>query len=88
MAFQELKDRQSFVWGNAPFENVADSIADVHQAVVDAAAPVAGKRLLDVACGTGELSFLAARAGADVVGEILSPQGQVVASQSVECQFP
>jgi SAM-dependent methyltransferase len=73
MAFQELKDRQSFVWGNAPFENVADSIADVHQAVVDAAAPVAGKRLLDVACGTGELSFLAARAGADVVGIDFAP---------------
>ena len=33
-------------------------------------------------------TLIAARAGADVVGEILSPQGQVVASQSVECQFP
>src|SRR5437870_3305599 len=64
MAFQELKDRQAFVWGNAPFETVADSLADVHEAIIAAVGPAEGKRWLEVACGTGELADRAARAGA------------------------
>src|SRR4051812_31940720 len=68
MAFQELKERQAFVWGNAPFEEVAGSLADVHDAIVAAVGPAEGKRWLDVACGTGELSHRAARAGVHVVG--------------------
>ncbi len=73
MTFEQLKERQSFVWGNAPFENIADSIADVHHAVAEAAGPAAGKRWLDVACGTGGVTDLAARAGADVVGVDFAP---------------
>jgi ubiquinone/menaquinone biosynthesis C-methylase UbiE len=73
MAFQELKERQSFVWGNAPFEEVAPSIADVHDAIVAAGGPAEGKRWLDVACGTGELAQRAARGGADVVGIDFAP---------------
>jgi SAM-dependent methyltransferase len=68
MAFEQLKERQSFVWGNAPFEDVADTIADIHRAVVDALQPAAGKRWLDVACGTGDLAELAAATGANVTG--------------------
>ena len=41
MAFEALKERQSFVWGNAPFEDVADTIADIHRVVVDALQPAA-----------------------------------------------
>ena len=68
MAYEALKERQSFVWGNAPFEEIADTIADVHRAVVDAVGPAAGTRWLDIACGTGDLAELAAAEGADVVG--------------------
>jgi SAM-dependent methyltransferase len=68
MAFEQLKERQSFVWGNAPFEEVADTIADIHRVVVDAAGPAEGKRWLDVACGTGDLAQVAAAEGADVTG--------------------
>src|SRR3954468_12403570 len=68
MAFQELKDRQAFVWGNAPFEEIADTLPSVHDAIVAAVGPAEGKRWLEVACGTGELADRAARAGADVVG--------------------
>ena len=68
MAFEQLKERQSFVWGNAPFEEVADTISEIHRVVVDALAPADGKHWLDVACGTGDLAELAAAAGADVVG--------------------
>src|SRR5262249_45375266 len=68
MAFEQLKERQSFVWGNAPFEEVADTIADVHRVVIDALGPAQGKQWLDVACGTGDLAEVAAAEGADVTG--------------------
>ena len=73
MAFEQLKERHSFVWGSAPFEHVAETIADVHDAVVEAAGPAEGKQWLDVACGTGDLAVRAARNGADVVGVDFAP---------------
>src|SRR4029079_14001816 len=73
MAFEELKERQGVVWGSAPFENVAGSLADVHGAMVRAMQPAEGKRWLEVACGTGELATVAARRGASVVGIDLAP---------------
>src|SRR3954447_9863966 len=84
MAFQELKERQAFVWGNAPFEEVAGSLADVHDAVVAAVGPAEGARWLEVACGTGELAERAARAGADVVGVDFAP----VLVETAKRQFP
>ena len=73
MAFEQLKERHSFVWGSAPFEHVAETIADVHDAVVEAAGAAEGKQWLDVACGTGDLAIRAARRGADVVGVDFAP---------------
>lgn len=73
MAFEQLKERHSFVWGSAPFEHVAETIADVHDAIVEAVGPAEGKRWLDVACGTGDLAIRAARRGADVVGVDFAP---------------
>ena len=73
MAFEELKQRQGVAWGAAPFEVVADTIADVHRAVVEAIGRAEGRRWLDVACGTGGVTELAASAGADVVGIDIAP---------------
>jgi SAM-dependent methyltransferase len=73
VAFEELKQRQGVAWGAAPFEVVAETIADVHRAVVDAIEEAEGKRWLDVACGTGGVTELAARAGAEVTGIDLAP---------------
>jgi ubiquinone/menaquinone biosynthesis C-methylase UbiE len=73
MAFEELKQRHSVVWGSAPFENICDSIADVHEAIVVALTPADGKRWLDVACGTGGVTERAVAAGADVVGVDIAP---------------
>jgi SAM-dependent methyltransferase len=73
MAFEELKERQGMIWGAAPFEVVAETIADVHQAVVDAIGAADGMRWLDVACGTGGVTERAAAAGADVTGIDLAP---------------
>ncbi len=73
MAFQELKQRQSVVWGSAPFERVAGEIADVHDRLVAALAPRAGETWLDVGTGTGGVAVRAARAGATVTGSDLAP---------------
>jgi ubiquinone/menaquinone biosynthesis C-methylase UbiE len=73
MAFEQLKERHAFVWGSAPFEHVAETIADVHDVIVEAAGPAEGRQWLDVACGTGDLAIRAARRGAGVVGVDFAP---------------
>ncbi|MGI8606292.1 MAG: hypothetical protein ACR2L0_03940 [Gaiellaceae bacterium] len=39
MAFEELKTRQSVMWEAAPFERIASTLADMHDAVVERLAP-------------------------------------------------
>jgi len=73
MAFEELKQRHAAMWGSAPFERVAETLAEMHRAVVDAVAARPGDRWLDVGCGTGELAFMAVETGAEVTGSDLSP---------------
>lgn len=73
MAFEELKKRQSVMWGNGPYQRITETIADIHEKVVQRLAPKRGERWLDLACGTGAVSERAAVAGAEVVGVDLAP---------------
>jgi len=73
MAFEELKSKQSVMWGTGPYQNITDTITDIHEAVVSRLAPQEGVRWLDLACGTGAVAELAARHGADVTGIDLAP---------------
>jgi SAM-dependent methyltransferase len=73
LAFEELKQRQSAMWGNGPYERITATIADIHELVVERLAPREGERWLDLACGTGSVAERAARAGADVTGIDLAP---------------
>ncbi len=73
MAFEKLKQRQSVMWGNGPYERVTDTIRDIHALVIDRVAPRTGDRWLDLASGTGAVAERAARAGADVTGIDLAP---------------
>ncbi len=73
MAFEALKQRQSVVWGSAPFERVAGQIAAIHDQLVAELAPQAGEAWLDVGTGTGGVAVRAARAGAKVTGSDLAP---------------
>jgi hypothetical protein len=36
MAFEQLKERHAAMWGSAPFERIATTLADMHRAIVDA----------------------------------------------------
>jgi SAM-dependent methyltransferase len=81
MAHEDLKERQSVMWGTGAFDEVADSIGDVHRTVIERLSPAPGDRYLDIACGTGRVCELAASAGATVVGIDLAPGLIEVAKQ-------
>jgi SAM-dependent methyltransferase len=61
------------MWGNGPYERITNTIRDIHELVVEKVDPNPGERLLDAATGTGAVAILAARRGADVVGQDLAP---------------
>jgi SAM-dependent methyltransferase len=73
MAYEDLKQRQSVMWGTGAFQRIADTSADVHDPFVARLAPEPGLRWLDLATGTGAIAERAAAAGADVTGVDLAP---------------
>jgi SAM-dependent methyltransferase len=72
--FTLLKQRAAIAWSAGAFELVAESIKDVHAALVEALGPRPGERWLDVACGAGNVAAAAAAAGARVTGVDISPR--------------
>ncbi len=73
MAYEELKQRQSVMWGSGPYQAITETLTDIHDAVVERLAPEPGDRWLDLACGTGAIAERAAAAGANVTGIDLAP---------------
>jgi SAM-dependent methyltransferase len=73
MAFEELKAKQSVIWGNGPYARVSEDLKIAHDHLFREVVPQAGERWLDVATGTGEIARPAARAGAQVTGLDLAP---------------
>lgn len=73
MAFEELKAKQSVVWGSGPYERISEHLTIAHDHLLARAEPRGGQRWLDVATGTGEIALRAAAAGASVVGLDLAP---------------
>jgi SAM-dependent methyltransferase len=73
MAFEELKQKQSVMWGNGPYQRITETVADIHERVVERLAPQVGDSWLDLATGTGAVAERAAAAGADVTGLDLAP---------------
>ena len=55
-------------WGIGSYELTAAQLEPVAVAAIDAVEPIAGKTLLDLACGTGNASLEAASRGAQVTG--------------------
>ena len=73
MAYQELKERQSVMWGTGPYQRVTETLTDIHEQVVERLAPGPDVRWLDLACGTGAMAERAAARGAKVTGVDLAP---------------
>jgi ubiquinone/menaquinone biosynthesis C-methylase UbiE len=73
MAFEELKQKQSVMWGNGPYQRITETLTDIHEAVIDKLDPQPGDRWLDLACGTGAMAERACAAGAQVTGIDLAP---------------
>ena len=73
MPYEELKERHSAMWGSGPYQRVTDTIADIHERVVERLDPQPGTRWLDLACGTGAVAERAAARGVQVTGVDLAP---------------
>jgi ubiquinone/menaquinone biosynthesis C-methylase UbiE len=73
VAYEELKQRQSVMWGTGPYQRITETITDIHDVVVERLAPAPGDSWLDLACGTGAIAERAAAAGARVTGLDLAP---------------
>jgi SAM-dependent methyltransferase len=73
MAYEQLKQRHSVVWGNGPYQRITDTLEDIHDLVLERVAPHPDRRWLDLACGTGAVAERAAALGARVTGIDLAP---------------
>src|SRR3954453_20622339 len=98
MAFEELKQKQGTMWGSGPYQNVTDTIADLHELVLDRIAPSAGERWVDLGCGRGAgagrgaAAARAARAdarvtGADPAPALIAPARERAAAQGLEIDY-
>jgi len=72
-AYEELKQRQSVMWGTGPYQRITETIPDIHELVVERLDPRPDQRWLDLACGTGAVAERAAARGAAVTGIDLAP---------------
>ena len=61
------------MWGSGNFVAVAERISEAGELVVDRAGVTPGNDVLDVACGTGNATIPAAKAGARVTGLDFAP---------------
>jgi SAM-dependent methyltransferase len=92
MAFEELKAKQSVMWGSGPYERIGEQLRIAHEHLLRAVPPREDEAWLDVATGTGEIALPAARAGARVTGLDLAPEliataRDRAADEGVEVQF-
>jgi SAM-dependent methyltransferase len=71
---EPFKEGQVKVWTAGDYGKVAERIAEAGELVIAAAGVGEGTRLLDVACGTGNATIPAARAGAQATGLDLTPK--------------
>jgi SAM-dependent methyltransferase len=70
---EEMKQRQSVVWGLGDYPVMARVFEPAAVALADACAVSAGQEVLDVGAGTGNFAVVCAREGASVVACDLAP---------------
>jgi SAM-dependent methyltransferase len=73
-------------WGAGEYERTAAELEPVARAVVAMAALTRGERVIDLACGTGNVALIAAANGAQVVGIDAAPRLLEVARERARAQ--
>jgi SAM-dependent methyltransferase len=87
-----VKQAQQKVWSEGDYGIVAHLLQLVAEELVEVVDVMPGERVLDVACGTGNVAVAAARRFAEVVGvdfvpELLQRGRQRAAAESLEIDF-
>jgi 2-polyprenyl-3-methyl-5-hydroxy-6-metoxy-1,4-benzoquinol methylase len=73
MELEDLKSRMKVTWMSGDFDKIAQVIEPGARAFIERLELTPGARVLDVACGSGNLSLPAARAGSVVTGLDIAP---------------
>jgi ubiquinone/menaquinone biosynthesis C-methylase UbiE len=73
-------------WSDGEYEHTARELAPMAARVIASLGPLAGKRVLDVGCGTGNAALEAARRGAEVVAIDPAPRLVEVARRRAEAE--
>jgi SAM-dependent methyltransferase len=68
MDYQSITTRQQATWATGDFHELARQLTFVSETLCRAVDPHAGQRVLDVACGSGNVALAAARRYCDVAG--------------------
>jgi SAM-dependent methyltransferase len=79
-------------WDLGRYEHTAAQLQPAAEVLVDAAVPAPGERVVDIGCGTGNATLLAARRGAQVLGvdpapRLLHVARQRAAAEGIEATF-
>lgn len=87
-----LKTKLKATWMSGDFDKIAQIIAAGGEEFITRLRITPGARVLDVACGTGNLSFPAARAGAivrgvDIATNLLATARERAQAEGVQIQF-
>ena len=73
MAFEELKAKQSVIWGTGRYQNVTETITDIHERIVDRSHPRKASAGSISRAAPGRSPSGQPKAGADVTGVDLAP---------------
>ncbi len=76
-----IKDRQRHMWTIGDYAAIAEMIEVASEAAVERVGAGPGRKLLDVATGTGNAALAAARRGATVTGLDLTPKLVEIATE-------
>jgi len=90
--FAVITGRQQQTWATGDFNVIALSVIAASEQLVEAVNPCPGHRVLDVACGSGNVALIAARrycevSGIDYVPELLARARQRAAADGVSVDF-
>jgi ubiquinone/menaquinone biosynthesis C-methylase UbiE len=93
MAFEELKQKQSAMWGNGPYQRITETLGDIHELVIERLDPQRGDRWLDLACGTGAMAERAAAGecnsvtGVDLAPALIETAKERAAERGLEIDY-